>query len=123
MHKPGQSLAARLRVLQVLLAQNHPEHYATVREAEESIAAQARAMEIADEAMTERLCAHAKRADEHGVMWALCDVDGGDVATLAEADAPVIEAVTWLQERKLCELVESPHGATVLLLSEVGDAT
>jgi hypothetical protein len=81
------------------------------------------AMEIADKAMTELLCAHAKRADEHGVIWALCDADGGDVATLAEADTPLIEAVGWLQERKLCELVESPNGATVLLLSEIGEAT
>ncbi len=83
----------------------------------------ARALEIADEAMTELLYAHAKRADEYGVMWALCDADGGDVAALAEADTPVIEAVHWLQERGLCELVESPNGATVLLLSEIGEAT
>lgn len=74
-----------------------------------------RAAEIADEAMTELLCAHAKRADEHGVMWALCDADGCDVATLAEADTPLIEAVEWLKERKLCELFEGRHGATVLL--------
>ncbi len=83
----------------------------------------ARALEIADEAMTELLIAHAKRADEHGVMWALIDADGEYVATLYEADTPLIEAVEWLQERKLCELVESPHGATVLLLSEIGEAT
>lgn len=83
----------------------------------------ARALAIADEAMTKLLCAHAKRADEHGVMWALCDADGGDVATLAEADTPLVEAVEWLQERKLCELVESTNGATVLLLSEIGEAT
>lgn len=83
----------------------------------------ARALEIADEAMTELLCAHARPADEHGVMWALCDAYGGDVATLAEADTPLVEAVEWLQERKLCELVESPHGATVLLLSEIWEAT
>ncbi len=79
-----------------------------------------RALEIADEAMTELLCAHAKRIDEHGVMWALCDADGGDASTLSEADTPLIEAVEWLQERGLCELVEHPHGATVLLLSEIG---
>lgn len=83
----------------------------------------ARALEIADEAMTELLCAHAKRADEHGVMWALCDTDGNDVATLAEADTPLVEAVEWLQERNLCELVESRHGATVVLLAEIEDAT
>lgn len=81
-----------------------------------------RAVEIADKTMTELLCAHAKSADEHGAMWALCDVDGGDVATLAEADTPLIEAIEWLQERKLCELVESPHGATVLLLSVIEQA-
>jgi hypothetical protein len=82
----------------------------------------ARALEIADEAMTALPCAHTKRADEHGVMWALCDADGGDVATLAEADTPLIEAVEWLEEWKLCDLVESPNGATVLLLSEIGEA-
>jgi hypothetical protein len=82
-----------------------------------------RALEIADEAMTELLCVHAKRADEHGVMWALCDADGADVATLEEADTPVIEAVKWLQERHLCELFEGQQGATVLLLTEIGEAT
>ena len=83
----------------------------------------ARAVEIADEAMTELLCAHARRADEHGVFWALVDANCGDVATLAEADTPLIEAVEWLQERNLCELVESPHGATVLLLSAIEEPT
>jgi hypothetical protein len=83
----------------------------------------AQAPEIADEAMTELLREHAKCADEHGVMWGLCDADGDDVATLAEADAPLVEAVKWLQKRKLCELVESPHGATVLLFSAMGGAT
>lgn len=81
-----------------------------------------RALEIADKAMTDLLCIHAKRADEYGIRWALCDADGDDVATLAEADTPLVEAVEWLQERKLCELVESPHGATVLLLLEIGEA-
>lgn len=80
----------------------------------------ARALEIADDAMKGLLTCHARRADEHGVMWALCDADGGDVATLAEADTPLIEAVEWLTERGLCELVESPGGATVLLLSDGG---
>lgn len=80
----------------------------------------ARAVEIADEAMTELLCAHAKRADEQGAMWALCDADGGDVATLAEADPPAVEAVEWLQRRGLCEVVEHPNGASVLLL-DFGD--
>lgn len=55
------------------------------------------AMKIADEAMTELLCAHAKRADEHGVMWALCDADGGDVATLAEATR------NWLRRWSGCK--------------------
>lgn len=79
-----------------------------------------RALEIADESMTELLRSHAKRADEHGVSWALVDEDGGDVATLAEADPAVIEAVEWLQERGLCEVVESPQAAMVVLTLEVG---
>ena len=71
--------------------------------------------------MTELLCAHAIRADEHGVLWALCDADGNDVATLDEACTPLIEAVLWLKERKLCELMESEHGATVVLLPEIDE--
>lgn len=79
----------------------------------------ARALEIADEAMTELLMAHAKRADEIGVMWALCDANGNDVAVLADADKPVIEAVEWLNDRNMCALYESPDGATVVLFSEM----
>jgi len=69
--------------------------------------------------MTDLLMCHAKQADEFGVMWALCDANGNDVAVLAEADAPAIEAVQWLQERGLCDLVESPEGTTVVLLGEL----
>lgn len=79
----------------------------------------ARAVEIANESMVELLMAHAKRADEHGITWALVNADGVEVPTLDEADLPVIEAVEWLREHKLCELIESPHGATVLLLCEL----
>jgi hypothetical protein len=83
----------------------------------------ARAVEIADEAMTELLMAHTLRADEHGVTRALVDADCEEVATLAEADSAAIKAVRWLSERGLCEVVESPHGATVILLAEIGEAT
>jgi hypothetical protein len=81
-----------------------------------------RAVAIADEAMTELLKAHARRADEHGVLWALVDVDGVEVNTLAEADHPVIEAVEWLAERGLCEVVEGRNGATVVLLEAIEEA-
>lgn len=80
----------------------------------------ARAVEIADEAMTELLMGHAKCVDESRVVWALAGEDGGDVATLAEADPPLIEAVEWLVQRGLCEVVESPNGATVILLNSKG---
>lgn len=80
-----------------------------------------RAVAIADEAMTELLKAHARRADEHGVMWALVDAGGREVNTLAEADHPVIEAVEWLMERGLCEVVEGRNGATVVLLEAIED--
>lgn len=79
----------------------------------------ARAIQIADEAMIEMLQSHALQADEHGVSWALRNGYGDDVATLYEADKPLIDAVEWLLERKLCKLVESPHGAVVLLLPEI----
>lgn len=69
--------------------------------------------------MTELLMAHAKRADEFGVTWSLCDANGNDVAVLADADEPVIEAVEWLKERGLCDLFESPDGATVALFGEM----
>lgn len=78
-----------------------------------------RAVAIADEAMTELLKAHARRADEHGVLWALVDAGGREVNTLAEADHPVIEAVEWLTERGLCEVVEGRNGATVVLLEAI----
>lgn len=80
-----------------------------------------RAFAIADEAMTAQLCCHAMKADEHGVVWALCDEDGAVVATLAEADTPLIDAVTWLLRRGLCELVESSSGASVVLHAALSD--
>lgn len=83
----------------------------------------ARGLEIADKAMTELVMTHAIRADEHGVVWALVDADGGDIATLYEADTPLIEAVEWLTQRGICELVENQHGAIVVLVSEIGEAT
>lgn len=78
----------------------------------------ARAAEIADEAMTQPLECYGRSADEHGVVWALLDSDYGAVATLDEAEPPVIEAVRWLLWRERCELVESPDGATVVLLEK-----
>lgn len=77
----------------------------------------ARALKIADESMLELIRCHARRADEHGVLWALVNEDGEEVTTLLEAETAVIEAVEWLKERGLCEVVESPQGATVILIS------
>ena len=79
----------------------------------------ARALKIADESMTSTLTTNAIRADEHGVMWALVDFEGGEVATLYEAYQGVIDAVEWLIERGLCELVEHPDGATVVLSADL----
>lgn len=79
----------------------------------------ARAIEIADECMTAMLITCADRVDESSVIWALIDAGGANVATLEEADDPLIEAVTWLRSRGLCAVVESSHGATVVLLSRM----
>ena len=80
----------------------------------------AQAVEIADEAMMGLLRCSRLRVHESGVAWALCDANGDAVATLDEAFAPVIDAVRWLLQRNLCHLVESPEGATVVLLEADG---
>ncbi|GIL13656.1 MAG: hypothetical protein BroJett038_23760 [Chloroflexota bacterium] len=66
--------------------------------------------------MMELLQSHAVRCDEFGRLWGLVDANGVEVATLAEADPAVIEAVGWLQERELCEVIKDPHGEAVVLL-------
>ena len=81
----------------------------------------ARAIEIADQAMTDLLTSHARPADEVGLMWALCDAAGGYVEALDEADQPIIDAVEWLRERKLCALVETRAGGAVILLEVLND--
>lgn len=76
-----------------------------------------RALAIADAAMTNLLTTCAIPVDEHRIEWALCTHDGSRAATLGDADEEMIDAVKWLRERELCELVESPRGATVILLA------
>ncbi len=76
----------------------------------------ARAVEIADDYMLATLQGHAVCLDEFRMNWALVDAEGMDVATLAEADPPVVMAVEWLKRRGLCEVNEHPTGATLLLL-------
>jgi len=83
----------------------------------------ARAIEIADQAMTDLLTSHARPVDETGAVWALCDADGGYVETLDEADQPIIDAVQWLLERKLCALVETRDGGAVILLEALSNDT
>jgi len=83
----------------------------------------ARAIEIADQAMTELLTSHARPADDVGVTWTLCDAAGGYAETLDEADQPIIDAVTWLLERKLCALVETRKGVAVMLLEVLSNDT
>ena len=77
----------------------------------------ARAVEIADESMLELLQGHAVCLDEFRTNWALVDADGKEVAILEDADPPAVEAVEWLKRRGLCEVMEHPTGATVLLLN------
>lgn len=83
----------------------------------------ARAIEIADQAMIDLLTSHARSADETGAVWALCDADGGYVETLDEADQPIIDAVEWLRERKLCALVETREVGAVILLEALSNDT
>lgn len=80
----------------------------------------AQAVEIADEAMADMLRSCSLSADESGVAWTLCNGNGDAVATLDEAYPPAIDAVRWLLQRNLCHLVESPEGATVVLLEADG---
>lgn len=75
----------------------------------------ARAVEIADKASVELLQSQARRLDDYGIVWALTDTFGADVATLAEADPSLVEAVQWLQQRDLCSLVESVDGTTLIV--------
>lgn len=73
-----------------------------------------RAFEIADEAMLSQLECHTLRVDEFGMTRAITDDEGNDVTCLADADAAIQEAVEWLVERKLIEVISPPDGLIVL---------
>lgn len=78
------------------------------------------AFRIADEAMMDMLMCHslpdeAIRSGFGGVL-ALTDEDGDVVRTLAEADAPVQEALDWLRRRKLAELITADDGSECIYL-------
>lgn len=77
-----------------------------------------RAFEIADEAMLLQLECHTLRVDEFGMTRAITDGDGNGVHDLANADSPIQEAIEWLAERKLAEVISSPDGLVVLLIGE-----
>lgn len=77
-----------------------------------------RAFEIADTCMLAQLQAHALRIDEFGTAWAVVDADGNGVHDLSESDEGTGEAVEWLTQRGLGEVVESPDGLVVVLTVE-----
>lgn len=77
-----------------------------------------RAFEIADACMLAQLQAHALRIDEFAVIWAIVDADGNGVHDLEESDEGTGEAVEWLVQRGLAEVVESPDGLVVVLTVE-----
>lgn len=79
-----------------------------------------RALEIADEAMMDQLLCHslpdeAIRSGFGGVL-ALTDEDGDVVRALSDADPAVQEALEWLLERKLAELITADDGAECIYL-------
>ena len=78
------------------------------------------AFRIADEAMMDMLMCHSLPDEAicigFGGVLALTDEDGDVVRTLAEADAPVQEALDWLRRRKLAELVTADDGAECIYL-------
>lgn len=57
-----------------------------------------------------------------GGVLALTDEDGDVVRTLAEADAPVQEALDWLLRRKLAELITADDGSECIYLPPNAEA-
>ena len=85
------------------------------------------AFRIADEAMMDMLMCHSLPDEAicsgFGGVLALTDEDGDVVRTLAEADAPVQEALDWLRRRKLAELVTAEDGAECIYLPPYAEIT
>ena len=79
-----------------------------------------RAVAIADRAMRELVETECVKADEHGVMWAPLPCPGcGGAEHFACMGQAVREAVDWLTQRGLGEVVETEDGrAETLLLWE-----
>ncbi|MEN3067909.1 hypothetical protein [Uliginosibacterium sediminicola] len=78
----------------------------------------ARAFELADESMIERIKSVAVRSDEHGVLWGFVAWDGSQVADSSLASPYLQEAVAWLSLRGLCEVIEEPGGECILMIDE-----
>jgi hypothetical protein len=79
-----------------------------------------RAFEIADTCMLAQLESHALRAGGHpeAPLFGLVDDDGREVTTLLEASPSIVEAVEWLRERGLAEVIENEHGEAVILTAD-----
>lgn len=79
----------------------------------------ARAFEIADEAMLSLLRSHTvKCVSDAMLLRRPLDDEGREVATVAEADAATQDAVAWLSERGLCEIIDEPGGEVITLYDE-----
>lgn len=81
----------------------------------------ARAFEIADESMASLLRAHTLKCDEFGKLRKPLDDDGAEVATVAEADSATQDAIAWLAERGICEIIDEPGGEVILMDDEVAE--
>lgn len=87
----------------------------------------ARALEIADEAMTRLLYAHAVNidtgeasADEQlpeMAKFGLVNEAQEEVSHLADADPAIVEAFEWLSQRCLAELLSDRHGEFIRLVT------
>jgi site-specific recombinase XerC len=72
----------------------------------------ARAFEIADQAMAEQLTCHCVQGEVDGVLG-LCDENGMEVGTLAQANSAIREAFEWLSLRGRATLERDSGGECI----------
>lgn len=83
---------------------------------------QARAFEIADEAMFDALESYGAPQDESGTVFELMGEFGtGVVHKLAEACPELREAIDWLRGREFVQLASDEQGEHVVVLRRPGE--
>lgn len=86
-------------------------------------AAVARAFQIADEAMFERLESECVPSDEYRTVLGLTDEGQQEVKTLAEASSAIQEAYEWLHPRGYVEVGEDKDGEFINVVRRPGEDT